>query len=205
VSSHLLHIEDGCCGYGDTTIVSSVNFILKRGEFVILRGENGSGKSTLIKTLLGYIPSLGGTFHWSVPQTDVGYVPQDISLDLSAPASALDVVLTAFPFGGKGLKEKASKALKMVGLGDKLNHRFGTLSGGQRRRVLFARALAPEPACFILDEPTVNMDKETEAELGKLLHKLVTEENRSVIATSHVTEWLNHSRQCDITEGVFYE
>jgi ABC-type Mn2+/Zn2+ transport system ATPase subunit len=205
VSKPLFSIQNGVCGYGDTAVVSSVNLSLHRGEFVILEGENGSGKSTLIKTVLGYLPSLGGDFSWHTPQTEVGYVPQDISLDLSAPASVMDVVLTSFPFGGKKCRAKAREALELVGLSDRVSHRFGTLSGGQRRRVLFARALAPKPACFILDEPTVNMDSETEAELGSLLHRLVTEENRAVIATSHVTEWVNHSRRCRIQEGLFYE
>ncbi len=203
--SELLTISNGVCGYGADVILSKVNLKLCSGEFVILEGENGSGKSTLIKTLLGYIPQLGGEFNWAISQKSIGYVPQDIALDLSAPASALDVVSTAFLKREKRSREAALEALEKVGLDGKENHRFGTLSGGQRRRVLFARALATNPACFILDEPTVNMDKTTEAELGNLIHQLVTQEKKAVIATSHITEWLNHSRRCEIREGVFYE
>ncbi len=204
MSKTLLSIKEGICGYGDTKIVSQVNLTLSEGEFLILEGENGSGKSTMIKTLLSLIPPLGGEFIWHIPQSRVGYVPQDLELDLSAPASALDVVETAFLFRHKDNRAKATNSLQLVGLDGKELQRFGTLSGGQRRRVLFARALASEPSCFILDEPTVNMDKETEAELGNLLHALVYKEQRSVIATSHVTAWLQHSHHCEIREGVFY-
>lgn len=199
----LLTIENGVCGYDGTAVVSSVNFELAHGDFVILEGANGSGKSTLIKTLLGTLAPISGCFTWNISQEQVGYVPQDIALDQAAPATALDVVLTAFPLGGKEAKKLALESLELVGLGDRSSHRFGTLSGGQRRRVLFARALAPKPPVLILDEPTVNMDSATEAELGTLLHRLVSEENRAVLATSHVTEWLNHSRRISIEQGVF--
>ncbi len=202
--SELLKISDGVCGYDSTVIVSGVNLTLNSGEFVILEGENGSGKSTLIKTVLGYIPPISGNFDWAISQQSTGYVPQDISLDLSAPATALDVVMTAFLKRHKESTKQAEAALDMVRLSSKRDQRFGTLSGGQRRRVLFARALVTQPDLFILDEPTVNMDKETESELGKLLHHLVVSEGKSVLATSHIAEWLNHSRRCTISEGTFY-
>jgi ABC-type Mn2+/Zn2+ transport system ATPase subunit len=204
VSNELLQVTDGVCGYGATPVVSAVNCTLARGDYIVLEGTNGSGKSTLLKTLLGYLPALKGSITWQISPSEVGYVPQDIFLDLSAPASAMDVVLTAFPFGGRGVRESARKALHTAGIGDKANHRFGTLSGGQRRRVLFARALAPQPSCFILDEPTVNMDQKTEADMGILLHRLVTQQNRAVIATSHVTEWISQARRWEIREGVFH-
>ncbi len=201
----LLTITEGSCGYNSKVIVSGVNLTLHSGEFIILEGDNGSGKSTLIKTLLGLLPSIDGAFNWNIDQSSIGYVPQDISLDLSAPASALDVVSTSFLWRGKNQKSDAQDALHKVGLQGKEHQRFGTLSGGERRRVLFARALVTNPDCFILDEPTVNMDKATESELGTLLHELVTVQNKAVIATSHVTEWVNHSRCCSIKDGKFYE
>lgn len=201
MSNSLLEVSALSCGYGTTTVLKECHFSLKEGEFVILEGENGSGKSTFLKTLLGYLKPLGGNFKWNLNATDIAYVPQDIFLDLSAPASAMDIVLTAFPLLGKKQKSAALEALKEVNLLDQKKARFGKLSGGQRRRVLFARALAQNPRAFILDEPTVNMDKETEAMLGKLIHKLVTKEKKAVIATSHVTEWVSHSRKCFIKEG----
>ncbi len=203
--SSILNIKNGSFGYPGTTVVKEVYFTLSRGEFVTLEGENGSGKSTLIRTILGTLPLLSGNISWSITQQDIGYIPQDMSLDRSAPATAFEVVLTAFPFGrGKKVEKKAMDALELVGLAGCALHRYGTLSGGQRRRVLFARALATNPLCLILDEPTVNMDSETEKELGLLLHDLVTRENRTVLTTSHVTEWITHSRTCRIVSGRFY-
>lgn len=196
-----LEVKDLSCGYGKKVILSDVELSLHRGEFIILEGENGSGKSTFLKTLLGNLKPLSGAYHWSLSQKDIAYVPQDIFLDLSAPATALDIVLTAFPLHGFGHKRAALDALRSVDLWEQRKERFGKLSGGQRRRVLFARALAQNPQAFILDEPTVNMDKETEGMLGKLIHKLVTKENKAVIATSHVTEWIKHSRKCVLKEG----
>ncbi len=199
----LLSVREGRCGYGSAEIVTGVRFDLFSGDFLILEGENGSGKSTLLKTLLGYLPPLSGAFDWKISPREIGYVPQDIALDLAAPATALEVVQTNLAFSGT--RADALAALALVGVAPQATQRFGTLSGGQRRRVLFARALAQNPTCFVLDEPTVNMDRETEAALGLLLHKQVTEHGRAVIATSHVREWLSHSRRCEIKEGLFYE
>lgn len=201
MNNALLTVHNLSCGYGKKTILQDVELTLHKGEFIILEGENGSGKSTLLKTLLGYLKPLTGTFDWTIPQKEIAYVPQDIFLDLSAPASALDIVLTAYPLRGSGHKQAAIDALKMVDLYHERKNRFGKLSGGQRRRVLFARALAQNPKVFVLDEPTVNMDKESETMLGKLIHKLVTKQDKSVIATSHVTEWVNHSRRCVLQKG----
>lgn len=202
--SKLLEIVHGNFGYEGVPIVSDVNFTLSAGEFVILEGANGAGKSTFIRSILGTLSPISGEIIWTISPNEISYIPQDMTLDPSAPATALDVVLTAFPRGGRKVKERAKAALKQVGLEERTTHRYGTLSGGQRRRVLFARALATDPLCLILDEPTANMDSATENELGRLLHRMVKEENRTVLTTSHVTEWVNHSRSCKIESGRFH-
>lgn len=200
--SKLLEIIDVNFGYDGVPIVTDVNFSLNRGEFVILEGANGTGKSTMIRSMLGTLPLISGDIKWHISQDKIGYIPQDMTLDQSAPATALEIVLTAFPLRcGRKAKQSAEKALQKVGLENMSRQRYGTLSGGQRRRVLFARALATDPICLILDEPTANMDKETEKELGVLLHSLVEKENRTVFTTSHVTHWVNHSRTCKIESG----
>ena len=181
-----------------------MNFELCAGEFVILEGANGSGKSTIIRTILGTQVSLGGSFTWNIPQEKIGVVPQDLPIDQSLPVTALDLVLTAFLSGGKAARSQAMLALEQVGMESLAHRRFGELSGGQRRRVLFARALATDPACLILDEPTVNMDAETELALGELLHRMVTVEQKCVLATSHVTAWMNGSRVLRVEGGTVH-
>ncbi len=204
MSELFLTVRDGLCGYGSKRVVADVNFTVKSGEFWVVDGDNGAGKSTLIKTMLGVIKPLAGSFSWSIKPNEIAYIPQDISLHTSAPATALDVVLTAFLLYKKGAKKCALQALRDVGLYDVRHQRFGKLSGGQRRRVLFARALASNPLCFILDEPTVHMDSSTENILGQMLHTLVVQKQKSVIATSHSTEWVSSALRCSIEEGRLY-
>jgi len=158
-------------------------------------GPNGGGKTTLLKVLLGLIePSQGNvTFLGDNPKKNrklMGYVPQHSHFDRQFPVSAWDVVLTG-RLGRVGLfkkfsehdKEIASDALKEVEMFDLRDKQIGELSGGQIQRVLIARALVTEPKILLFDEPTANIDKQSEINLYKLLKKL--NESIPIVMISH--------------------
>ena len=176
MENRILSVDNLVCGYGDQVVVTAPKAHLNRGSFT-----------------------------WEIPPTAMSYVPQAIPVDVAAPISVYDLVSTGFTRPATHHKEAIEEALSHVQLWEKRHERIGKLSGGQQRRALFARALAQKPLCYILDEPTVNMDQESEQLLGKLLHQLVFEQKRSVIATSHVEAWVEHSHIWHIEKGVLYE
>lgn len=202
--SSLLEIVNGKFGYNKNILVEG-GFSLSSGEFVILEGKNGSGKSTVIKSVLGYIKPLGGKVRWGVGFEKVGYVPQELHLDRRIPASSLDIVLTSFNKRGRNEKEASFKALRKLGVENLSHLRYGDLSGGQKRRVLMARALALSPSVLILDEPTVNIDAETENELAAILHDMAFNNDLGILVTTHVASWIKEARKIKIDMGILHD
>lgn len=177
-------VKDLTFFYDKTPILQGVNASIKQGEFVGIFGPNGGGKTTFLKLLMGFLkPSQGEILLFGkTPKSarlQIGYVPQLLRFDKQFPLSVLEVVLmgclskTNF-WGGFSpqVKEKARAALDKVGLADKENAAFGTLSGGQAQRVLIARALVGDPTLLLLDEPTANVDVDAESAIYQLLLKL---------------------------------
>lgn len=159
--------------YEETAILENVSFSIKSGEFVGIFGPNGGGKTTLLKLLMGFLKPQKGKIEvlGMTPvgaRVKVGYVPQISHLDRLFPITVLDVVRmgclekSIFRSYTSKAKEKAREVLDQVGLSQFENKKFGTLSGGQAQRTLFARALVSEPAILLLDEPTASIDPEAE-------------------------------------------
>lgn len=165
-------------GYRDTPILSKVSFEIEHGEFLAFIGPNGSGKTTMLNLLMGFLTPQKGRLSFS-QNTSIGYVPQSPHFDKAFPVSALNIVemgLTQYyrPFVGiqKRGRKKAHEALERVGMEKYAERPFGTLSGGQAQKVLIARALVSEPNVLILDEPTANVDTESEQSIISLIEKL---------------------------------
>jgi putative ABC transport system ATP-binding protein/lipoprotein-releasing system ATP-binding protein len=184
--------------------VDNVTLSIKKGEFVSIVGHSGSGKTTLLSMMGGILSPTIGTMHFD--GTDVFTLNED---DLSAyrantvgymfQFSSLMPVLTArenllLPtlFGSlKGdptLEDKALEYLSLVGLDGKANALPGQLSGGQQRRVAIARALMNDPEMILADEPTGDLDEETEADIMELLHKVNKESNITFVLVTHSSE-----------------
>lgn len=166
-----LAVRDLRAGYEPRRdVLEGVNIDVPRGTLVGLVGPNGSGKSTLLKVILGLLrPRRGEVRVFGEPidrvRRRVGYMPQVEAVDWSFPVAVRDVVMMGRygrlgPFRQPGEADRAmvEEALRHMNLEALAGRQIGELSGGQQRRMLFARALAQEPDLFLLDEPMAGLD-----------------------------------------------
>ncbi len=169
--------------YDDRQILKDVNLTVRPYDSICVVGPNGGGKTTLIKLIIGLLSPDAGTIKIFGKRPDeahqlIGYVPQFAQYDRQFPITVQEVVCMGRmgkSFTGrysKKDKEKTLEALGEVGLADLVDRSFSALSGGQRQRVLIARALASGGEILILDEPTANIDRESETHLFDLLREL---------------------------------
>jgi zinc transport system ATP-binding protein len=168
--------------YGGIGVLEEASFHIHEGEFTALLGPNGSGKTTILKLLLGLLkPDAGRILVFGedahAASRAVGYVPQTAVYDPHFPVSVAEVVLMGRLSGSWGRyrdadREAAARAMAETDVADLAARPYAALSGGQRRRVLVARALASGPRLLVLDEPTSNMDFESERQLFNSLGRL---------------------------------
>jgi len=198
--------------HGNLEVLRDASFHVHSGEFVALIGPNGAGKSTIIRLIMGLAsPSSGAirVFGSSPEQSrgKVGYVPQYMNFDPAFPISVEEVVrmgglqpsgrrwktLRGIT-GGRGFREAGTnpdilKAMELAGVADLAGRSYTALSGGQRRRVLVARALASAPGILILDEPTANMDRRSEERLFEVLGNL--RKDTTILIATHDTAFVS--------------
>lgn len=190
----MIEVKNMCFGYGKDAILSDVNFIVKRQEYVGIIGANGAGKSTLMRLILGQLtPSAGEV---NVYTKAIGYVPQVGFREVSNfPANVEEIILTGlykqigmFRLPGKGHKKKVKDVLELVGMTEYRTRMLSEMSGGQQQRVLIARALIGEPELLVLDEPLTGIDKEAGESLYVLLDKLNREYGMTIVMVTHNRE-----------------
>jgi len=168
--------------YNSLPVLEDVNFHIHQGDFSVLVGPNGSGKTTILKLLLNLERPDSGriSLFEGVPgfkPDRIGYVPQHAGYDPAFPISVKEVIrmgrLKSLSRKFKTEDEAAvNDAMNRSEISDLAERPYQSLSGGQRRRVLVARALATQPMLLILDEPTANMDAESEERLFSTLGSL---------------------------------
>ena len=195
VSEIAVRFESVSFGYGDEPVLENASFHIHRGEFAALAGPNGSGKTTVLKLMLGLEkPGSGRITLFGIEQGQnstwrgkLGYVPQSPPSDMAFPASVRDVVRMGLLHPsrryGKKNRPAVDRALEQAGIADLAEKPWRALSGGQRRRVLVARALAAQPEILVLDEPTANMDVESETRFFEVLGKL--KGNATILIVTH--------------------
>ncbi len=183
----VISLRSAAFGYAGRPVATDLTLQIHQGEVVALLGPNGSGKSTLVRGLLGLNDHLGGQVElFDTPlasfthRTRVGYVPQRHTLSGSIRSTVREVVATGrlahrswWQPAGRGDRELVTRALATVGLSDQAGADVTTLSGGQQRRVLIARALAGRPEVLVMDEPTAGVDAASQDVLARVLRRLV--------------------------------
>lgn len=182
--------------------LKGVDFSIEKGEFVAIMGQSGSGKSTLMNIIGCLDVATEGKYFLGgndismykenelnkVRNTEIGFVFQ--SFNLLPKLNVLKNVELPMVYGGvkqAERKERAMKFIEMVGLGDKWKNRPNELSGGQKQRVAIARALTNNPKILLADEPTGNLDSQSEKEIMEIFKKL-NEEGTTIIMVTHEPE-----------------
>lgn len=192
-----IKVKDLSVSYGAVRALHDVNLRLPAGRICGLVGMNGAGKSTLFSALMGVnhvdggeVTFLGTSAKEARDSGLIGYVPQHDGIDTAFPLSVHDVVMMGrygyqnwLRIPRKEDKEAVAAALERVELTHLAHRQIGALSGGQRKRVFVARALAQHARVLLLDEPFAGVDKRSEAMIVELLHELAAEGVTILVAT----------------------
>ncbi|WP_323750482.1 zinc ABC transporter ATP-binding protein ZnuC [Marinobacter sp.] len=176
---YLVRLDQLTVRFEERIVVDHVNLAVARGDIITIIGPNGAGKTTLIKTILGIQKASSGTVSLA-PDLVIGYVPQHLSLEATLPLSVKRFMLLS----GRPLPA-CEAALQRTGVGHLLNASVHHLSGGEKQRLLLARALARQPDLLVLDEPAQGVDINGQAALYELIRELRDELHCGVIMISH--------------------
>lgn len=182
----------------DDYVLKDINYTFELGKTYAIKGKSGSGKTTLLSLISGLETAYLGTITYDdkdlkkidldkYRNTNIGIVFQSYNL-LPHLTAMENIVLSMEISGKKGKenKERAIELMKSVGLDESFaNRRILKLSGGEQQRIAIARSLSYNPDIIIADEPTGNLDKETEDEILKIFKDLAHKENKCVIIVTH--------------------
>jgi ABC-type Mn2+/Zn2+ transport system ATPase subunit len=189
-------VDGVTAGYGRRTALSDVTLEVRPGSLLAVIGPNGAGKSTLLKLIAGLIKPMTGrlTVLGGPPGSAarrIAYLPQAEAVDWEFPVTVREVVtmgryarLGFWHQPGRLDHERVLAALDTVGMADAVDRQIGALSGGQRRRVFLARAIAADPELYLLDEPVTGVDARTQEDLMDVL-EAEARAGKTVIATTH--------------------
>ncbi|MFS9316848.1 ABC transporter ATP-binding protein [Streptococcus infantis] len=183
--------------YGDHTAVKDINLEFKKGSFNAILGPNGAGKSTTISMLIGLKRATNGQIIYA-PNTRIGVVFQASVLDEKLTVKE-NLAIRAQQY--KGIKGgRVEDLINQLGLTAFQKQLYGTLSGGQKRRVDIARALLSNPDILFLDEPTTGLDIQTRKSIWDLLYRLQKDEGMTIILTTHYLDEADEADQLYIID-----
>lgn len=176
----LAAVEDLSVRLGHKTVLSHVSFEISAGEIVTVIGPNGAGKSTLVRAILG-LQRLSGGHVTRADDLSIGYVPQTITVDPVMPLT----VRRFLSLTRRASREAINARLNEVGAAGIGGRQVGSLSGGEFRRVLLARALLHDPDLLILDEPVQQVDFAGQLALYRLIGRIRDARQCGILIVSH--------------------
>ena len=180
---------------GGTRALDGVDLVIRKGEIFALLGPNGAGKTTLIGAVCGLVRPTAGTIHafghdlardWRSARARIGLVPQELSTDMFETVRRA-VTYSQGLFGKPHDPARIEEILKGLSLWDKRDTQIRALSGGMKRRVLIAKALAHDPELLFLDEPTAGVDVELRKGMWDQI-AVLKERGVTIILTTHYIE-----------------
>lgn len=195
----IIEIDDVVFFYEQKKVIEHLSFSVLERDFVGLIGSNGAGKTTLLKMIVGLLkPTQGEIRLFGQPVSSfsdwhrIGYVPQKNSFNPLFPATVREVVQSGL-YGKKNMfkriskaeQQKCSDALYAMRIEDLADRRIGQLSGGQQQRAFLARALINNPELLILDEPTVGIDAQTQADFFQMIRHMHQHHHITFLMVSH--------------------
>ena len=209
----VIELEDICKVYrmGEVEVhaLAGVSLSVQRGDVMAIMGPSGSGKSTLMNIIGCLDQSTSGTYRLDgktvselqddalaeIRNRKVGFVFQ--SFNLLGRSTATSNVELPLRYSGvtHGRRERAQEVLRLVGLGDRMEHKPMELSGGQQQRVAMARALVNNPAIILADEPTGNLDSRSGAEILDLLLQLNRDRGTTLVIVTHDSDVALHAHR----------
>jgi len=190
-------------GNNEIRALNGVTFSVYPGEFIALMGTSGSGKTTLLNLIGGLDSISSGTIHLEgvnladmkdkelthIRRTRMGFIFQFFNLiPVLSAFENIELPLKVLKVSKSERKDRITRLMEELGLGDRLNNKPDQLSGGQQQRVAIARALALDPAIILADEPTGNLDSKTTKSIMDSLVKLNREYNKTIIMVTHDAE-----------------
>jgi len=198
-SKRTLDVRNISFGYNGGLLLKDISFAVSPGELIALVGPNGSGKTTLLKIMLGLLTPNSGdvilnghnlaTLEPKARAKTIAYVSQQPALSFPLTVREL-VVLGRYPHGVRGSETAADQTAIEQALGkaaatELSTRRFNTLSGGEKQKVLIARALAQSTKVLLLDEPTLHLDLNFQLQILSALKRLCVDEGITVITVLH--------------------
>ncbi len=194
---HILTVQNLKKSYKSKQVIHGISFDVRRGERLCFLGPNGAGKSTTINILTGALGYESGTVASNGKDIKkdlmrfkkrLGVVPQDLALyeDLSAQRNA-EFFASLYGLKGAKLKKQVRYALEFTGLADKAKDKVKTFSGGMKRRLNIACAIAHQPELLIMDEPTVGIDPQSRNHILSAIKKL-SDNGMTILYTTHYME-----------------
>ena len=194
----------------DNYVFKNINYEFEQGKMYAIKGKSGSGKTTLLSLITGLEKCTEGNIIYDgkplkkmnldkYRNTDIGIVFQ--SYNLLPRLTAIENIILSMDVSQVKVKNKKQKALELmkeVGLSEEQSKRkILKLSGGEQQRIAIARSLSYNPKIIIADEPTGNLDKETEGEILKIFKHLAKEEDKCVIIVTH------SQNVCDVVDEIY--
>ena len=200
MEKQMLQIQEVCAGYGEQEVLRDISFSIPKGEFAALIGSNGAGKSTLLKCISGLLPLKHGSIAICGRDTGklsakeraklVAVVPQSYGIEYAFTVEDM-VSMGRYPYHSFGKRETPEDARAVRQAMEDTNtlafcgRLYSELSGGEKQRVILARALAQQPKIILLDEPTSALDLRHQTEVMELITRLNREQSMTVLAVLH--------------------